>query len=69
MDWIVHSILAEVLLCIRVATRLAIGCRPKDTYCQCCFVLTDKMCFAGEVAMAGATVVVVLALRAHAPVD
>jgi hypothetical protein len=45
MDPILHSILVEVLLGIGVATRLDAGCRPGDTYCQCCFVLAGKMCF------------------------
>jgi hypothetical protein len=59
----------EVLLYIGVAARLVAGCWPGDTYCQCCFVLAGEMCFAEEVAMAGAAVAEALALRVHVPVD
>jgi hypothetical protein len=69
MDRILCSILVEVLLCIRVATRLAAGYRPRDTYCRCCFILTGKMCFAEEVVVASAAIAEALALRAHVLVD
>jgi hypothetical protein len=59
----------EVLLCIRVATGLAAGCRPWDIYCRCCFILASEMCFAEDVVVAGGAVVEALALRAHVPVD
>jgi hypothetical protein len=64
-----RSILAEVLLYIGVATGLAIGCRPGDTYRRCCFVLADEIYFAEVVVVAGAAVVEALALRAHLLVD
>jgi hypothetical protein len=69
VDQILCSILAEVLLCIGVATRLAAGCWRGDTYCRCCFVLAGKMCFSEEVAMAGAALAEALVLRAHVLVD
>jgi hypothetical protein len=49
--------------------RLAVGCRPGDTYYRCCFVLAGEMCFAEEVVVADATVAEALAPRAHVPVD
>jgi hypothetical protein len=49
--------------------RLTAGCWPADTYSRCYFVLAGKLCFAKEVAVAGATVVEAPALRAHVPID
>jgi hypothetical protein len=49
--------------------RLTVGCRPRDTYYRCCFVLASKVCFAEEVVVAGAAVVEALTLRAYVPVD
>jgi hypothetical protein len=69
MSWILHSILAEVLLYIRVAMRLAAGCQPGDTCGRWCFVLADEMCFAEEVVVTDAAVADALALRAHVPID
>jgi hypothetical protein len=69
MDWILRSIMVEVLLCIGVATRLAAGCRPGDTYYRCCFVLAGEMSFAMEVVVPGAIAVEALAPRAHVLVD
>jgi hypothetical protein len=62
-------ILAEVMLCIGVATRLDAGCRPGDTYCRSCFVLAGEMYFAKEVAVPGAVTAKALALIAHVLVD
>jgi hypothetical protein len=56
MDQTLHSILAEVLLCIEVATELVVGYRPGDTYCQCCFPLSGEMYFAEEVVVADVVV-------------
>jgi hypothetical protein len=69
VDRILHSILEEVVPCIGIATRLAVGCRPGDSYYRCCFLLADKMCFVDEVIVAGAAVAEALVVRAHVPID
>jgi hypothetical protein len=69
MNPTLHSILAEVLLCIEVATELVVGCQLEETYCRCYFVLTGELYFAEEVAMADVAVARALALRARVPAN
>jgi hypothetical protein len=64
MSQTLHSILAQVLLCIGSSTTLVVGCQPEDTCCQCCFVSTGRMCFV-EVVAANATAVEAPTLRVH----
>jgi hypothetical protein len=52
MDRTLHSFLAEVMLCIKVAMELVVGYQLGDTYCRCCFVLSGEMYFAEEVVVA-----------------
>jgi hypothetical protein len=48
-----HNILVKVLLYIGSSMALAVGCQPEGTCCQCCFVLTGRLCFV-DVAVASA---------------
>jgi hypothetical protein len=68
MGQTLRSILADVLLCMGSAKVLAIGYQPEDTCCQCCFVLTSKICFV-EVVVAAAIAAEAPTLRAHVLAD
>jgi hypothetical protein len=69
MDCTLHSIMAEVLLCIEVAMELVVGYQPGDTYYRCCFVLSSEMYFAEEVVVDDVAVMRALAPRACIPID
>jgi hypothetical protein len=64
-DLILHSILAEVLLCIRLAMALIADYQLEDTCCQCCFASIDSVCSAGDIIAVGVVVAEVLALEVH----
>jgi hypothetical protein len=63
-DQTLHSILAEVLLCIEVAMEQVAGHQSGDTYSRCCLVLCGEIYSVEGVAVADAIVT-----RAHIPAD
>jgi hypothetical protein len=68
VGWTLHSILAEVLLCIGVAMELTISCRPWGTYYQRCPVAastTVATLSGAEAAVVDVGVAGALALRVH----